>query len=182
MLLNSFAREDFLYYDLKLPAARGRERSRCASQRVAATMDYQDPELKVRNFTRLRRKVFELWKASGETCPNDLFTKHLESGKKLKQLVGVFNCHFRGGRPDAAPKLKRAAAHPLGSEGGGSEHAAVVVEGLLPHLHDEDGIRKECPTATPIPESYGEKDVSPGRELGDAVPRLSRGRAAAGKP
>ena len=44
----------------------------------------------------------------GEENPADLFTKHIESGKKLEQLVNMFNCEFKDGRPQAAPKLKSA--------------------------------------------------------------------------
>ena len=43
----------------------------------------------------------------GEQNPADLFTKHLESASKLNQLIGLFGCEFRGGRPEAAPQLKR---------------------------------------------------------------------------
>ena len=56
---------------------------------------------------RLRQKAFELRKVLGENNPADIFTKHLESAGKLNQLMGLFNCEFRSGRPDAAPRLKR---------------------------------------------------------------------------
>ena len=52
---------------------------------------------------RLRRKEFELYKILGTENPADLFTKHVESSKKLDQLVGLFNCNLRAGRSEAAP-------------------------------------------------------------------------------
>ena len=57
----------------------------------------------------LRRKALEVQKVPGEENPADLFTKHLQSERKLQQRVKLFNCQFRGGRPSAAPALKRAA-------------------------------------------------------------------------
>ena len=42
--------------------------------------------------------------------PADLFTKHLDSQRKLDELLEMFNCKVRSGRPEAAPKLKTASA------------------------------------------------------------------------
>ena len=114
----------------------------------------------------------------GEENPADLFTKHIESGKKLEQFVIMFNCEFRDGRPAAAPKLKRAAQ---GAEGGCAT-AAIIVAGRLPHLHSDADIEKEFPAAVPPAKRRGEEDVPPERELGDPVPRLSRGQSAQGRP
>ena len=46
---------------------------------------------------RLRRKEFRLLKLDGEVNPADLFTKHLESKKKLDQVVGLSSCRFLNG-------------------------------------------------------------------------------------
>ena len=43
---------------------------------------------------RFRRKEFELFKILGTENPADLFTKHVESSKKLEQLIGLFNCRI----------------------------------------------------------------------------------------
>ena len=56
---------------------------------------------------RLRQKSFELRKVLGDKSPADMFTKHSESAAKLTQLIGLFICEYRDGRPSAAPKLKR---------------------------------------------------------------------------
>ena len=106
-------------------------------------------------------------KVLGEKNAADLFTKHIESGKKLEQLVNMFNCEFRKGRSAAAPKLKRAAQ---GAEGG-CVTAAVIVAGRLPHLHSDVDIEKEFPAAVPPAERRGEEDVPPEQDLGDPVPR-----------
>ena len=57
---------------------------------------------------RLRRKEFKLRKVAGEENPGDLFTKHLESSKKLDQLLKLFNCTIVSGRAGSAPGLKTA--------------------------------------------------------------------------
>ena len=59
---------------------------------------------------RVRRGDFELRKVAGEVNPADLFTKHLESQAKLDSLLEIFGCELRGGRPSAAPELRREAA------------------------------------------------------------------------
>ena len=46
----------------------------------------------------------------GDTNPADLFTKHLDSQRKLDELLIKFNCSIRDGRPGAAPKLKSSMA------------------------------------------------------------------------
>ena len=59
---------------------------------------------------RLRRKEFELRKVLGTDNPADLFTKHLESAKRLEHLLGMFSCSFVEGRAVTAPSLKKATA------------------------------------------------------------------------
>ena len=55
----------------------------------------------------VRRKDIELRKVDGTSNPADLFTKHLPSRDKLLQLVELFGCDFREGRPHGAPELKK---------------------------------------------------------------------------
>ena len=57
---------------------------------------------------RLRRKQLELLKVPGEENPAYLFTKHLESERKLTQILSLFNCQLREGRAESALQLKRA--------------------------------------------------------------------------
>ena len=62
----------------------------------------------------------------GEENTADLFTKHLETERKLQELVKLFNCQFRGGRPTAAPAPKKAA------RAGQTEQAHLVRTNILP--------------------------------------------------
>ena len=56
----------------------------------------------------MRSKRIDLRKVPGETNPADIYTKHLPTRDKLRQLVGLMGCVYRGGRAEAAP-LTRAA-------------------------------------------------------------------------
>ena len=47
---------------------------------------------------KVRRKDIELRKIRGEMNPADLFTKHLPGEDKIKSLVKLLSCEFRGGR------------------------------------------------------------------------------------
>ena len=80
---------------------------------------------------RLRRKEFTLHKIGGEDNPADLFTKHMDSQRKLDHLLGMFNCELREGRPDAAPKLKTASSASVNAVSLGappSEDGAAVID------------------------------------------------------
>lgn len=55
---------------------------------------------------RIRDGSIELRKVKGEINPADLFTKHLPSRDKVRQLLSLFNCEFEDGRAAGAPKLK----------------------------------------------------------------------------
>ena len=118
---------------------------------------------------RLRRKEFELRKVPGEENPGDLFTKHLDSAKKLEQLLGMFSCEFRSGRAASAPNLKKAATadRPRPQD-------ALFVGMVLPHLTPRAELDKRFPSIKAPPEHYGEEDTPPEEELGDPVPRLQR--------
>ena len=121
---------------------------------------------------RLRRKEFELRKIAGEENPADLFTKHLESAAKLKQLIGLFNCEFAAGRAKSAPSLKRAATADGKPTASDSEQAVHLTQ--LPHLMTSQAIEDNFPRVQPVSEDYGEEDVPVEEELGDPVPRLTR--------
>ena len=59
---------------------------------------------------RIRHGDLEARKFAGEVKPADLYTKHLESKAKIKQLTGLFGGEFRGGRAEAAPQLRKDLA------------------------------------------------------------------------
>ena len=56
---------------------------------------------------RLRAGDLELRKVRGEVNPADLFTKHLSCESRVRDLLELFGCSFRGGRAEGAPQLKR---------------------------------------------------------------------------
>ena len=100
---------------------------------------------------------------AGEENPADLFTKHLESAAKLKQLMGLFSCQFVQGRAVSAPNLKKSAA--------GVEMVAFA---QLPHLMPTQVMNDKFPVVHPVNENYGEVDIPVEEELGDPVPLLTR--------
>ena len=57
---------------------------------------------------RIRDGSVELRKVKGEINPPDLFTKHMPSRDKIRQLLSLFNCEFEDGRPAGTPKLNGA--------------------------------------------------------------------------
>ncbi len=59
---------------------------------------------------KVRRKDIELRKIRGEMNPADLFTKHLPGEDKIKSLVKLLSCEFRGGRAATAPRLRDEGA------------------------------------------------------------------------
>ena len=109
---------------------------------------------------KVRSKAIELRKVRGDLNPADLFTKHLLSEDKVRSLVSLLGCEFRGGRAATAPKLKDAEASPTKElltavedeyfvDHEGRQFPAVEHEGefvveayahqhdTLPHLHDD---------------------------------------------
>ena len=106
---------------------------------------------------KVRRNDIELRKIRGEMNPADLFTKHLPGEEKIKSLVKLLACEFRGGRAPAAPKLRdegAAATQELLTadeyymqhgektspaveyEGGFVVEAYAHTHDLLPHHHE----------------------------------------------
>ena len=55
----------------------------------------------------VRTGRIEVRKVKGTEDPADLFTKHLPTAEKLKQLVELFGCRFEEGRAACAPKMRR---------------------------------------------------------------------------
>lgn len=122
---------------------------------------------------RLKRKDFELRKAPGERNPADVFTKHIESSPKLKQLMSLFNCEFRAGRSAAAPKLKKNDGKVKGDIGLGLTAAAVASE-RLPHQQPRQVLERDHPAAIPWPEVYVEEFDRAGARLSDPLQALAR--------
>ena len=64
-----------------------------------------------------------LRKVRGEVNPADLFTKHLSSNERIRELLTLFGCEFVSGRSALAPKLREGAGTQKGE-------LLVVQEGL----------------------------------------------------
>jgi hypothetical protein len=131
---------------------------------------------------KVRGKAIELRKIRGEMNPADLFTKHLLGEDKVKSLVKLLECEFRGGRATTAPKLRDAEAGPTKellateeeeyfTEHDGQEFPAVEFEGefvveafvhehdKLPHLHKN--LKELFPKAVAEEEVPEAEDVTP---------------------
>ena len=114
---------------------------------------------------RLRQKDFELRKVRGEVNPADLFTKFLESRVKIDQLISLFSCEMREGRPAAAPMLKRG---PTAFDGSDMEQDALKMLDdaqmhdpcVLPHEYEATDIDRMFPNiVAPPQEEFGERDI-----------------------
>ncbi len=106
---------------------------------------------------KVRRKDIELRKIRGDMNPADLFTKHLPGEDKIKSLVKLLSCEFRGGRAATAPKLR-------------SPDAAATQELLAA---DEYYIQHEDRTY-PAVEYEGEFVVEADAHPHDVLPHLRR--------
>ena len=54
----------------------------------------------------VRTGRIDLRKVAGEVNPADLFTKHSLTRDRMKSLVSIFDCSFRGGRAESAPQTR----------------------------------------------------------------------------
>ena len=123
----------------------------------------------------MRGKQHELLKDPGEENPAELFTQHLESEKKLTQLISLFNCQMRDGRAASAPQLKRAQEETV--ELPRAETAETdyhLCSNRLPHQFSRAEQQRRLLTAVPTDELYGEEDQTPEAELADPLPLLER--------
>ena len=147
---------------------------------------------------KVRRKDIELRKIRGEMNPADLFTKHLPGEDKIKSLVKLLSCEFRGGRAATAPRLRdegaAATQELLTADEYYMQHEektfpAVEYEGefvveayahthdLLPHLHRD--MESLFPRAVAKEEEKEGEDAAP---CGFEIRGETLGRATATKP
>ena len=94
----------------------------------------------------LRKKDFELRKIRGEVDPADLFTKFLESRVKIDQLLALFACELRDGRPAAAPLLRREGLGQFETQHPDEDALKTVDEA---EIHDPEV----------LPHHYAQKDI-----------------------
>ena len=103
-----------------------------------------------------------------------IFTKHLESRAKIDQLVNLFSCSFRDGRPEGAPAVRKDP--PSHAEINAVDRQVPHDPTRLPHQFLLEDIAKLFPAAEVDPPRRGEDDARPGDELADPVPEIEAQR------
>ena len=129
---------------------------------------------------KVTTKAITVKKVRGDVNPADLFTKHLPSREKLHQLVGLFGCYYREGRPEAAPLLRpqaakgRQGAHPPIDEDEEmliapafalSEEQEVHDVHRLPHMHSPAEEMRYFPAIKAAAEPDNANDWQPSERL-----------------
>ena len=140
---------------------------------------------------KVRTKAIVVKKVRGEVNPADLFTKHLPSREKVHQLLGLFGCEYREGRPAAAPLLRphddddRTGGHSVVDDDLIPAYFADIEahdETRLPHMYSDDEIVRLFPTIEAAPEQANVHDYIDQRrrqhELGTAAPEHRHGAGA----
>ena len=120
---------------------------------------------------KVRTGAISVKKVWGEVNPADLFTKHLPSREKVHQLLSLFGCEYRDGRPGSAPMLRPKDVD--GREGGHPTIDSTLPmfvttksdqphdESRLPHMHSEHEIQELFPSIPAAPEPMNVNDWSP---------------------
>ena len=102
---------------------------------------------------RLRSKAFELRKLRGEVNPPDLFIKYLSNSERIVKLVELFGCSYRGGRAEAAPKLRPKERVHLEEE---DEHAFDTADVDLLEYQVKEA---EIHDSRRLPHEFGDEDI-----------------------
>ena len=114
-------------------------------------------------------------KVNGKCNPIDLFTKHLESQRKLDELVALFRCRFLEGRSAIAPALKRdnnGAIQIVNEDDEEGDQVEAHDVHVLPHEYLHNDINKLFPRVVPDEARPGEEDVDAHVGLADPVPAI----------
>ena len=127
----------------------------------------------------VRNRRIELKKVLGTENPADLLTKHTCPGEKLRQLVALYGCVYKGGRADSAPQLREGASSKFTLADGGLQ---VVVEdggtpspSWMPHTAmSKAKLDEEYPSIEGVQEDIlqdHDNDIDPMLEHGYALAR-----------
>ena len=117
----------------------------------------------------VRSGRIDLRKVLGEANPADIFTKHSLSRERLKMLTELFDCKFRGGRPDAAPRLREVPSNKLTMAD--TCVAEVEARPSMPHLeHSKEELERFYP-CIPVPKAVDDGDP----QAGEQEPLLEEG-------
>ena len=121
---------------------------------------------------RVRRSDFELRKVKGEVKPADLFTTHLESQAKLDSSLKICGCKLRGGRPSAAPALRREAMAdvcPIHDNDDNDDNTPTHDTTRLPHQIPAEKLDRYFPKAEPVQAPLGVDDEGDELDCRDPV-------------
>ena len=104
----------------------------------------------------VRSGKVDLRKVLGEANPADVFTKHSLSRERLQMLTGIFDCKFRGGRPEAAPQLRAVPSTKVTMADTCSTE--LEVRATMPHLeHSKEELERLHPGIS-APEAVDDGD------------------------
>ena len=79
----------------------------CSRQGLGGVRHLDTHTLWVQQAVRCKR--VDLRKIDGDVNPADVFTKHAITRDRLGKLMKLFECDFRGGRAQSAPKMRTGA-------------------------------------------------------------------------
>ena len=133
----------------------------------------------------VRTGRIEVRKIKGTENPADLFTKHLPSEDKLKQLVGLFGCRFEEGRAVCAPKMRRdrltqetlGASYKLVPQVNTVEKEAFCDIDCMPHFDDD--AEGKYGRLVPVEDEYpdADEDVREVEKIGLKIAEEIQGRS-----
>ena len=112
----------------------------------------------------------DLRKVAGEVNPADLFTKHSPTRERMRSLVSLFDCSFRGGRAESAPQTRAVGDERVTMAEAHSVYATTTTttppqqthanhdETIFPHIqYEEDELNELYPSIT-TPEAVDADD------------------------
>jgi hypothetical protein len=108
----------------------------------------------------------DLRKVAGEANPADLFTKHSLSRERLIDLTKLFECEFKDGRAESAPKVRETSrqkvtmADVLALTEGGPEEQGEEMKPVMPHrVYDDAALDYLYPPLAAVDPVDDEDDV-----------------------
>ena len=81
-----------------------------------------------------------------------MLTKHLSSSEKLRQLVELYGCEYKGGRAETAPKLRTAASTKF-TMADATEIQVMEETARMPHLEmSKSELDSRFPSLVAVPD------------------------------
>ena len=119
---------------------------------------------------RVRDRTLEIRKVHGDINPADLFTKHLSSEDRVRDLLGLFGCRFRTGRAESAPALRQNKGPPP------APLLSVVDEKSTTRWLEQDGVKFEAVYVAEfnetVPEARAHDPAWLPHEYGDQISQM----------